>query len=238
VTELHLALSMVTPFGKLEDLPTFKEKVRQQPENVNYGLLGYPVLMAADITLYKANYVPVGVDQAPHIEFTRELVRSFNHHFGPVLVEPQAVHTPFRRGMGTDGVNKMSKSLNNDIEMASTPEETLARVMTMVTDPARVRRNDPGHPEVCNVFALHGFFSPGEVAQIEVDCRSAAIGCVDCKKLFARNLNAHLAPFREKRAQFAAQPDLVWDVLAEGARRAHAIAGPVLAEVKAAIGLP
>ena len=110
--------------------------------------------------------------------------------------------------------------------------------MTMVTDPARVRRNDPGHPEICNVFALHKFFSPEQVAQIEVDCRSAAIGCVDCKKLFAKNLNAHLAPFREKRASFAAQPNLVWDVLAEGARRAQAIAGPVLAEVKAAIGLP
>jgi tryptophanyl-tRNA synthetase len=194
--------------------------------------------MAADITLYKASHVPVGEDQAPHIEFTRELVRSFNYHFGPVLVEPQGVFTPFRRVMGTDGVNKMSKSLNNQIELAATPEETLTRVMTMVTDPARVRRNDPGHPEVCNVFSLHGFFSTDEVAQIEVDCRSAAIGCVDCKKRFARNLNVHLVPFREKRAQLAAQPNLVWDVLAEGARRARAIAGPVLAEVKAAIGLP
>jgi tryptophanyl-tRNA synthetase len=238
VTELHLALSMVTPFGKLEDLPTFKEKVRQQPDNVNYGLLGYPVLMAADILLYQATHVPVGEDQAPHIEFARELVRSFNYHFGPVLIEPQAVHTEFRRVMGTDGANKMSKSLNNHIELAATPEETQARVMTMVTDPARVRRNDPGHPEICNVFALHKFFSPDQVAQIEVDCRSAGIGCVDCKKLFAKNLNAHLAPFREKRAQLAAQPDLVWDVLAEGARRARAIAVPVLAEVKAAIGLP
>jgi tryptophanyl-tRNA synthetase len=238
VTQLHLALSMVTPFGKLEDLPTFKEKIRQQPDNVNYGLLGYPVLMASDITLYKATHVPVGEDQAPHIEFTRECVRSFNYHFGPVLVEPQAVHTKFRRVMGTDGANKMSKSLNNHIELAATPEETQQRVMTMVTDPARQRRNDPGHPQVCNVFALHKFFSPDQVAQIEVDCRSAGIGCVDCKKLFARNLNAHLAPFRESRAGLAAQPNLVWDVLAEGATRARAIARPVLAEVKAAIGLP
>jgi tryptophanyl-tRNA synthetase len=132
----------------------------------------------------------------------------------------------------------MSKSLNNHIEMAATPEETQARVMTMVTDPARIRRNDPGHPEICNVFALHKFFSPEQVAQIETDCRSAAIGCVDCKKLFAKNLNAHLAPFREKRIGLAAQPNLVWDVLAEGARRAQVIAGPVLAQVKAAIGLP
>lgn len=238
VTELHLALSMVTPFGKLEDLPTFKEKVRQHPDNINYGLLGYPVLMAADITLYKATHIPVGEDQAPHIEFTREVVRSFNYHFGQVLVEPQAVHTSYRRVMGTDGVNKMSKSLNNHIELALTPEETQARVMTMLTDPARLRRRDPGHPDICNVFALHKFFSPGDLARIEAECRTGAIGCVDCKKLFAANLNAHLVPFREKRAQLAAQPELVWDVLADGARRAREIARPVMAEVRAAIGMP
>jgi tryptophanyl-tRNA synthetase len=236
VTQLHLALSMVTPFGKLEDLPTFKDKVRQQPDNVNYGLLGYPVLMASDITLYKATHVPVGEDQAP-ISSSRASASARSTIAGQCS-SAQAVHTSFRRVMGTDSVNKMSKSLNNHIELAATPEETHARVMTMVTDPARQRRNDPGHPEVCNVFSLHKFFSPEQVAQIEVDCRSASIGCVDCKKLFAKNLNAHLAPFREKRAVLVAQPNLVWDVLAEGARRARAIAGQVLAEVKTAIGLP
>ena len=238
VTELHTILSMVTPLGWLTRLPTFKEKVRQNPDNVNYGLVGYPVLMAADITLYKADTVPVGVDQAPHLEFTREIVRRFNHLFGPVLIEPRAKHTEFAKVLGTDGKNKMSKSLDNHIEIAATPEEIWQRVRTMVTDPARRYRNDPGHPEVCNVFSLHQFFSADEVDQIAADCRSAAIGCVDCKKKFTRNLSDYFAPFRERRAQLAADPDYVWDVLNDGARRARAIAEEVLGEVKAAIGLP
>jgi tryptophanyl-tRNA synthetase len=238
VTELHTIFSMITPLGWLTRLPTFKEKVRQQPDNVNYGLVGYPVLMAADIALYKADTVPVGVDQAPHLEFTRELVRRFNGLFGPVLVEPQAKHTEFTRVLGMDGKAKMSKSLDNHIELASTPEQIWERVRMMVTDPARRYRTDPGHPEVCNVFSLHGYFSAPEVAQIEIDCRSAAIGCVECKKCFARNLADYLAPFRERRTQYAADPNYVWDVLADGARRAGAIAGEVIAEVKTAVGLP
>jgi len=238
VTKLHTILSMVTPLGWLTRLPTFKEKVRQQPDNVNYGLVGYPVLMAADITLYKADTVPVGVDQAPHLEFTREIVRRFNHQFGEVLVEPQAKHTEFTKVLGIDGVNKMSKSLDNHIEIAAEPDEIWQRVRQMVTDPARRYRSDPGHPEVCNVFTLHGFFSAGEVQQIEIDCRSAAIGCVECKKKFATNLSNHFAPFRERRAQFAADPNYVRDVLATGARRASAIADQVLAEVREAVGLP
>ena len=238
VTELHTILSMVTPLGWLTRLPTFKDKVRQHPENVNYGLVGYPVLMAADITLYKADTVPVGVDQAPHLEFTREIVRRFNHHFGEVLVEPQAKHTQFTKVLGIDGASKMSKSLDNHIEIAAEPDEIWQRVRSMVTDPARRYRNDPGHPEVCNVFTLHQFFSTDEVDQIETDCRSAGIGCVDCKKKFAQNLSEYFAPFRERRAEFAADPDYVWDVLADGARRASAIAAEVLGEVKAAVGLP
>jgi len=238
VTELHTILSMVTPLGWLTRLPTFKEKVRQQPDNVNYGLVGYPVLMASDIALYRADTVPVGVDQAPHLEFSREIVRRFNGLFGEVLVEPQAKHTEFTRVLGTDGKAKMSKSLDNHIELAATPEEVWERVKMMVTDPARQRRSDPGHPEVCNVFSLHGFFSADEAAQIEVDCRSAAIGCVDCKKRFAHNLAGYFAPFRERRAQFAADPAYVWDVLADGAQRARVIADETIGEVKAAIGLP
>jgi tryptophanyl-tRNA synthetase len=239
VTELHTMLSMVTPLGKLTRLPTFKEKVRQQPDNVNYGLVGYPVLMAADITLYKADVVPVGVDQASHLEFTREIVRSFNHHFGEVLVEPQAKYTEFPKVLGIDGVNKMSKSLNNHIELASEPDEISARVRMMVTDPQRKRRSDPGRPEVCNVFSLHQIFTPEErVKQIDSDCRTAGIGCVDCKKIFAKNLADSLAPFRQRRAELTADPDHVWDVLREGAQRADAIASQVIAEVKAAIGLP
>ncbi|HSR32523.1 MAG TPA: tryptophan--tRNA ligase [Anaerolineae bacterium] len=238
VTELHTILSMVTPLGWLTRLPTFKEKVRQNPDNVNYGLVGYPVLMAADIVLYKANTVPVGVDQAPHLEFTREIVRRFNHHFGEVLVEPQAKHTEFTKVLGIDGVSKMGKSLDNHIEIAAQPDEIWQRVQMMVTDPARRYRHDPGHPEVCNVFTLHGFFSADEVDQIEADCRAANIGCVDCKKKFARNLSDHFAPFRQRRAEFSADPGYVWDVLADGARRAGAIASEVLAEVKESVGLP
>jgi tryptophanyl-tRNA synthetase len=239
VTELHTILSMVTPLGKLTRLPTFKEKVRQQPDNVNYGLVGYPVLMAADITLYKADVVPVGVDQASHLEFTREIVRSFNYHFGSVLVEPQAKHTEIPKVLGIDGVNKMSKSLNNHIELASEPDEIMSRVRMMVTDPQRQRRTDPGRPEVCNVFSLHKVFTSQEtVKQIDADCRVAGIGCVDCKKMLAQNLADHLALFRERRAQLATDPDHVWNVLRDGAQRARAIASQVIAEVQTAVGLP
>jgi tryptophanyl-tRNA synthetase len=239
VTELHTILSMFTPLGKLTDLPTFKEKVAQQPHNVNYGLVGYPVLMAADITLYKADTVPVGVDQASHIEFTREVVRTFNHRTQkPVLVEPEMKNTEYPKVLGTDGVQKMSKSLNNHIELAAAPEETQARVMTMVTDPQRTHRNIPGRPEVCNVFTLHKTFSPGELPMIDAECRRAGIGCVDCKKILAKNINDHLAPFREKRATLARNPQHVWDILNDGAKRASAIAEQTLAEVKEAVGLP
>lgn len=237
VAEFHLLMSMVTPLGWLTRLPTFKEKVRQQPDNVNYGLVGYPILMACDIALYKGALVPVGDDQLPHLEFSREIIRRFNHQFGPVLVVPDARLTPVPRVMGTDGVNKMSKSLNNHLELAATAEETRQKVMTMVTDPARQYRTDPGHPEVCNVFSLHKVYSAGHVAQIEADCRGAAIGCVDCKKLFASNLNLALAPLRERRARLVHSPSLVADVLAEGAARARVIAAETLGEVKQAMGL-
>ncbi len=239
VTELHTILSMVTPLGKLTDLPTFKEKVRQQPHNVNYGLVGYPVLMAADIVLYKADTVPVGVDQQPHIEFTRETVRSFNYRFNTnALIEPGMKATDFPKVLGIDGQAKMSKSLNNHIELAATPEETTQLVMKMVTDPQRLRRADPGNPDICNVYAMHKFFSsPEEVARINADCRTAGIGCVECKKLLAKNMNAHLEPFRAKRAELNTHPDQIWDVLHDGARRAREIAEQTMTEVRDAIGL-
>jgi tryptophanyl-tRNA synthetase len=239
VMELHTILSMVTPLGKLTDLPTFKEKVRENPHNVNYGLVGYPVLMAADIALYKADTVPVGVDQAPHIEFTREVVRSFNFRFNTdVLVEPQMKVTEFPKIIGIDGQHKMGKSLDNHIEMASTPEETNKRVMMMVTDPQRQRRSDPGNPDVCNVFSLHKIFSSTEeVRIIDKECRSAGIGCVDCKKILAKNLNTHLIPFREKRADFEKHTDDVVDMLIDGAKRATVIADKTMQEVRSAIGL-
>ena len=240
VTELHTILSMVTPLGKLTDLPTFKEKVRQQPENVNYGLVGYPVLMTADIVLYKSNLVPVGVDQAPHIEFAREIVRSFNYRFHTkALIEPQMKNTEVPKVLGIDGKEKMGKSLNNHIELAATPEETGKRVMQMVTDPARLRRNDPGNPDVCNVFSMHKIFSsPEEIEMINRDCRTAALGCVDCKKLFAKNLNKNLEPFRARRAEIAAKPGQVWDVLHDGAQRARTLAEETMKEVRAALQLP
>lgn len=240
VTELHMFFSMVTPLGKLTDLPTFKEKARQQPHNVNYGLVGYPVLMAADIALYKADLVPVGVDQAPHIEFTREVVRSFNFRYNTnALVEPQMKATEFPKVLGIDGQQKMSKSLNNHIELASTPEETTTRVMQMVTDPQRQRRSDPGNPDVCNVFSMHKIFSsPDEVAEINLECRRAGIGCVQCKQLYAKNLNKSLEPFRLRRAELSGDPQKVWDILDDGQRRASAIARQTIREVKDAVGLP
>ena len=240
VMELHTYLSMVTQIGKLTDLPTFKEKVAQQPENVNYGLLGYPVLMTADIVLYKADIVPVGVDQAPHLEFAREIVRSFNYRYETkVLIEPQVKHTEVLKVLGIDGKAKMSKSLNNHIELASTPEETTARVREMVTDPARIKRTDPGNPDVCNVYSMHKIFSsPEEVEMVNIECRRAGIGCVDCKKLLAKNLNQHLEPFRAKRAELAACPDDVQDVLNDGGKRARHIAQQTMAEVREAIQLP
>jgi len=230
----------VTPMGWLARLPTFKEKVRQQPDNVNYGLLGYPVLMAADITLYGADAVPVGEDQLAHLEFTREIVRRFNFQFGETLVEPQAKLTETPRIMGTDGTNKMSKSLDNHIELAATPEEIRKRVMTMVTDPARRFKTDAGHPEICNVQALHKVFAadPATIPQIAMDCRNASIGCVQHKKMFAEELIRALEPFRVRRDAFARNPELVWSILTDGAARARVLANETMAEVRKHVGLP
>ena len=240
VTELHTLLSMVTPLGKLSELPTFKDKVRQQPENVNYGLLGYPVLMTADIVLYKTDIVPVGIDQAPHLEFAREVVRSFNYRYHTqVLIEPQMKTTEVPKVLGIDGKEKMSKSLNNHIELAATPEETRKRVLEMMTDPARVTRSDPGNPDICNVFTMHKIFSPqADVDTVNVECRRAGIGCVQCKTLYAKNLNQHLEPFRARRAEIAARPDAVTEILDDGARRARVIARQTMEEVREAVQLP
>lgn len=240
VTELHTILSMVTPLGKLTELPTFKDKVRLQPDNVNYGLVGYPVLMTADIVLYKTDVVPVGIDQAPHIEFAREVVRSFNYRFNTkVLIEPQMKNTLIPKVLGIDGKEKMSKSLNNHIELAATPQETKARVLQMVTDPARIKRSDPGDPDVCNVFSMHKVFSPqSDIDMVNVECRRAGIGCVECKTLLAKNLNDHLEPFRARRAEFASKPEAVTEILNDGAKRARTIAQKTMEEVRAAVHLP
>ena len=237
VTELHTLLSMVTPLSWLLRVPTFKEKARMQPQNVNYGLVGYPVLMTADIILYKAEVVPVGEDQLPHLELAREIARRFNSIFGDTFPEPQAKLTSFPMVLGLNGAQKMGKSYDNYIELAATPEETSKLVMTAVTDPARKYRSDPGHPEVCNVFSLHRFFNTGRVDEIAAECGSAGIGCVDCKKLLAEGINSGLVALREKRASLAAKPEYVSEVLADGAKRAQAIAKKTLAEVKEKMGL-
>ncbi len=237
VMQLHTLLSMVTPLSWLLRVPTFKEKVKLQPHNVNYGLVGYPVLMTADIVLYKAEVVPVGEDQLPHLELAREIARRFNNLFGSTFPEPEAKLTSFPLILGLDGEQKMSKQLGNDIEISLSDEETIERVMTAVTDPARRYRSDPGHPEICNVYRLQRYFNPLQLNDIAEQCRSAKIGCVDCKMLLAGEINTTLKPFREQRAALAARPKYITSVLADGARRAQVIAKETLREVKLKMGL-
>jgi len=238
VMELHTLLSMVTPLSWLLRVATFKEKVKAQPHNVNYGLVGYPVLMTADIVLYKADTVPVGEDQLPHLEVAREIVRRFHYLFGPTFPEPKAKLTTFPLVLGLDGEKKMSKSYDNDIELAASPEETTQRIMTAFTDPARQYRSDPGHPEVCNIYSLHHFYNLERLVEIADQCRGAAIGCVDCKQLLADGVNKDLEPFRQRRAEIAQRAGYVDEVLADGARRAHAIARETIKEVKEKMELP
>jgi tryptophanyl-tRNA synthetase len=237
VTELHLLLSMVTPLSWLLRVPTFKEKVKQQPDNVNYGLVGYPVLMASDIILYKAEVVPVGEDQLPHLELTREIVRRFNTLYGPTFLEPTAKMTTFPMVVGLDGKDKMSKSLNNHLEISASPEEITAKLKTAVTDPARIYRKDPGHPRVCNIFRFQEHFNPGMVAEIEAKCSSAQIGCVECKALVSKEIIKFLEPFRQRRAELAAKPEYIREVLEDGAKRARVLARETLNEAKAHMGL-
>jgi tryptophanyl-tRNA synthetase len=232
VEELHTLFSMVTPLGWLLRVPTFKETVKMHPDNVNYGLVGYPVLMTADIALYKGEVVPVGEDQLPHLELAREIVRRFNSLFGFVFPEPQAKLTNIPLVLGLDGVQKMSKSYDNHIEIAASPKEISERVMVAFTDPARRYRSDPGHPEICNVFRLHNFFTPASVEEIASECRSARIGCVDCKKILAESISSNLEPFRERRAALASKSGYVMQVLADGANRAEVIAKETMREVK------
>jgi tryptophanyl-tRNA synthetase len=237
VTELHTFLSMVTPLSWLLRVPTFKEKVKTQPHNVNYGLVGYPVLQTADIILYKAEAVPVGEDQLPHLELAREIVRRFNNQFGDTFPEPEAKLTNFPLIPGLDGKEKMGKTSNNTIEISLSPQETLERIMTAITDPARRYRKDPGHPEVCNIYRLHNFFSVSEINDISDKCRKAEIGCVECKQLLAKRINEDLGPLREKRAALAARPRYVNEVLTDGAKRASKIARETIRDVKEKMGL-
>ncbi len=237
--ELHLLFSMVTPLGWLERVPTYKEQL----ENIKdrdihtYGFLGYPLLQAADILMYKADAVPVGEDQVPHVELTREIARRFNQFYGPIFPEPQALLTPTPRLPGTDG-RKMSKSYDNAIFLADPPGDVSKKLAGMMTDPARKRRGDPGNPDVCPVFDLHKIFSKQEtIDRVNRECRTAEIGCVDCKKLMAGHLNEFLSPIQERRMAYEAQPQKVWDVLEEGTSRARKVAQSTMAEVRAAVKL-
>jgi len=237
--ELNLILSMITPVSWLERNPTYKE----MRENLSakdlstFGFLGYPVLMASDIIVYKATRVPVGHDQLPHLEITREITRRFNYLYGEVFPEPAALLTENPKVLGLDG-RKMSKSYGNAIFLSETAEETGKKIMSMVTDVQRPRRTDPGEPDRCVAFSLHRLYTPEEErARIVKECRGAEIGCVDCKKILARNVVAELAPFRERRRELATQPELVEQVLAEGNRRASAEAARTMQEVRKAIKL-
>ncbi len=237
ITELHLLLSMVTPLNWLLRVPTFKEKVRMHPENVNYGLVGYPVLMTSDIVLYKGEVVPVGEDQLPHLELAREIVRRFNSMYGEVFPEPEAKLTQFPMIVGLDGTGKMSKSADNHLEVASSPDEIRLKISTAFTDPARKRRADLGHPEVCNVYSLHKMFTPARVIEIESECRVAGIGCVDCKKLLAQSIVDYFGPFRERRLELQSRPEYVRAVVRDGAERASRVARQTLHEVKSVMNL-
>jgi len=235
--ELFLLLSMITPVPWLERNPTYKDQIIQleNKDLSTFGFLGYPVLQAADIIMYKANGVPVGIDQVPHIEITREIARRFNYLYGNVFPEPDAILTQSSKILGLDR-RKMSKSYNNAIYLSDSPEDIRAKVSAMITDPNRARRKDPGNPEICNVFEFHKLYSPPSVVeQISGQCRSAAIGCVECKKIMAENLINALAPIREKRKYFEERPEMVKEIIASGNQKAQAVARQTMQEVRNAV---
>ncbi len=237
--ELHLLLSMITPLSWLERVPTYKDQMQQLGKEggkdiATYGFLGYPLLQAADILVYKADAVPVGEDQIPHIELCREIARRFNHLYGPVFPEPKALIGKVPLLPGVDG-RKMSKSYNNTISLTASTAEIKERVQQMVTDPARLRKDDPGHPEVCIVYKFHEVYTP-EVAEVEENCRGGKIGCVACKRHLAENLDKLLSPFRERRAAWE-EPGKVEQVLEQGAEQARQVTQETMKEVRHVMGL-
>jgi tryptophanyl-tRNA synthetase len=235
-TELAWLLATVTPVSWLERTPTYKDKVANQPDDVNHGLLTYPVLQAADIVIYKASLVPVGKDQAAHLELSREIVRAFNARYGETFPEPQAVFTEAPVVLGTDGAKKMSKSVGNTIDILGSPEEIRRQVMSMVTDTQRILRTDPGRPEVCNVCQLHRFFGE-DYEEIWDGERTARTGCVDTKKLLAERITTRYATARERYAELMANPAEVNGILEAGADRLRPKAEATLAEVRERMGL-
>lgn len=234
--ELHLLFSMTTPLSWLLRCPTYKDQLSQlKDKNITtYGFLGYPCLQAADILIYKAGFVPVGEDQLPHLELTREIARRFNYLFGDVFPEPQAILTKAKVLPGTDG-RKMSKSYGNTIALSDSPDEIRKKVSTMITDPARIRKDDPGHPEVCTVFSFHKVFNENEVTEIEGQCRGGKIGCVQCKKNLANKMVEHLEPIYERRQKLLENPGVVKEILANGNEKAGKVAQKTLEEVRKAM---
>ncbi|MFN2387796.1 MAG: tryptophan--tRNA ligase [Thermoanaerobaculia bacterium] len=238
--ELALYFSMLTPLGWLERVPTYKDQLDalRSRELATHGFLGYPVLMTADIALYRGELVPVGEDQTSHLEISREIVRRFNSLYADVFPEPKALFTPTPKLNGVDG-RKMSKSYNNTIGVTEPADSLREKVMAMVTDPARVRRQDPGNPEVCSVFALHRLYSPpDEVEVVDRECRSAARGCVDCKRHLLANMEPALAPIRDRRERLIASGDVVREVLHAGDAKARFVAEETMERVREAVRLP
>jgi len=237
--ELHLLLSMIVPVPWLERNPTYKEQVQEIKDRdlSTYGFLGYPVLQAADIVMYKANKVPVGADQAPHVELTREIVRRFNQVYAAIFPEPEVLLTEIPKVPGLDG-RKMSKSYNNAVFLSDSPEEIDKKLSRMMTDPARVKRSDPGEPEKCPAFNLHKIYcTPDEIDFVSHGCRTAGIGCLECKKVMIKHVIEDLAPIREKRAALEKRPAAVEETLSAGNRVARERAAETMEEVRAAIGL-
>jgi tryptophanyl-tRNA synthetase len=237
--ELHILLSMITPLGWLERVPTYKEKQQEiKDRDINtYGFLGYPVLQTADIVIYRANYVPVGVDQVPHLEISREIARRFNNLYGDVFPEPQALLTEFPKVLGLDG-RKMSKSYDNAIYLSDPPETVAQKIKTMMTDPQRVRRTDKGDPNLCPVYQLHKFFSSTpELEEVAEGCRTAAIGCIDCKKVLIKNVSARLTPLWDRRLSLLMDTKRLMDIARAGSEKARAVTTETMALVKAAMGL-
>lgn len=236
--ELAWIMSCLTPLGDLNRMTQFKDKSEDRPELVNAGLFTYPVLQTADILLYRAEKVPVGEDQDQHLELARETVRRFNFRFGPTLPEPITVRSKATRVIGLDGQKKMSKSLNNEVGLFETAEETMQKLRSAKTDPARLRKTDKGTPEVCNMFAWHGFFStPEQCHEVAAGCRSAQLGCVDCKKLLADNLERVKGPIRERGAALRSKPAELDEILAAGAAKARTTAEQTMVLVRERIGL-
>lgn len=237
--EFHLLLSMITPLGWLERVPTYKEKLEQVSDKDmhTYGFLGYPVLQSADILIYGAHHVPVGVDQVPHLEITREICRRFNHFYGEVLIEPEALLTEFPKVPGIDG-RKMSKTYNNCIYLSDRPEEVEQKIRTMPTDPQRIKRTDKGDPELSPVYHLHKIFSSkDEQNNVAEGCRTAGIGCIDCKKILIKNIFRVLEPIWEKRKLFMEKPDDLEDIIAAGSKKAEKTASATMALVRRAMNL-